>query len=89
MSRSLEARIRRLEQAATAERWELVVWIAAQTMMNPFDLWAECQQFLSRPLSDQLAEVDALADEIRRDGLCPERLKLTLMRAATEQHPST
>jgi hypothetical protein len=88
MPGSLDARLRRLEAETTRERWQLVVWAAARVGMDVYELWAECQEFLNKPLAEQLAEVDDLVDVILADGVDPEQVKTVLMRAATQQHPT-
>ena len=79
MARSLEARLARLEAAAAREWREAlaeVAAVAAELGITPDALLAECEQFLSMPLAEQLAEVDRVA--ALGPGLDVDEIKATL-----------
>jgi hypothetical protein len=79
---SLERRITRLEQAQEEARNRCVYRIvAAEYGMEWRELQDECEQFLSMPLGDQLAEVDRIHALGMAEGMpWPEvdRIKATL-----------
>jgi hypothetical protein len=72
---ALESALDRLQQRRIRR---LYAEAAAEYGLDPDELQADCERFLSQPLADQLAEVDRLTAELGSDGVDVEQIKATL-----------
>ena len=66
MAKSIDARLARLEAAQTRRNYRRV---AAELGIDPDELLEEGEMFFAMSLSEQLAEVDALAPELIAKGI--------------------
>jgi hypothetical protein len=64
--KAYETRLRRLE--VRSRRREIAV-MAAEVGLTTEELLEEAHEFFALPLEDQLAKVDAIAEELRAEGM--------------------
>jgi hypothetical protein len=75
MSRSLESRLKRIEEARTGRQRQEIAAMAAEHGLTYDELMEEANEFFALPLEEQLAKVDAIAAELQAEGFSMDDLK--------------
>jgi hypothetical protein len=69
MNRSLESRLKRIEEARARRQQQEIAAMAAEHGLTYHQFMAEAEAFFSLSLEDQLAEIDRIAAELQAEGM--------------------